>query len=138
LRTEHGCASSGRARLAFAEARPGTFTWSCASSPTSFSSEKAPTYIAALGVELQVPTMDGDETVKVPAGAQPGDTVVLRGKGLPHLRRSGRGNLIVHLKVTVPRKLTAAQKELLRALVEGEDKHPGVLRKMRDLIEGSG
>lgn len=95
-------------------------------------------FVAALGVELQVPTMEGNETLKVPAGAQPGDTVVLRGKGLPHLRRSGKGNLIVHLKVTVPRKLTAAQKELLRALVEDEDKHPGVLRKMRDLIEGSG
>jgi molecular chaperone DnaJ len=95
-------------------------------------------FVAALGVELQVPTMDGTETLKVPAGAQPGGTIVVRGKGLPHLRRAARGNLIVHLKVTVPRKLTAKQKEALRALVEDEDKHPGVFRKVRDLIEGSG
>ena len=64
-----------------------------------------------------MPTLDGIETVKIPAGAQPGDTVVLQGKGLPRLRRSGKGDLVVHLKVTVPRKLTAKQRELLQ--------HPG-------------
>jgi len=95
-------------------------------------------FVAALGVELPVPTLEGTETLKIPAGAQPGDTVVLKGKGLPRLRRSGNGNLVVHLKVTVPRKLTAKQRELLHALVEGEEKHPGVFRKVRDLVEGSG
>jgi molecular chaperone DnaJ len=95
-------------------------------------------FVAALGAELEVPTLEGIETVKIPAGAQPGDTVVLKGKGLPRLRRSGKGDLVVHLKVTVPRKLTAKQRELLHALVEDEEKHPGVLRKVRDLIEGSG
>jgi molecular chaperone DnaJ len=63
---------------------------------------------------------------------------VLRGKGLPRLRRSGKGDLVVHLKVTVPRKLTARQRELLQSLVADEDKHPGVFRKVRDLIEGNG
>jgi molecular chaperone DnaJ len=95
-------------------------------------------FVAALGAELDVPTLDGTESLKVPAGAQPGDTVVLRGKGLPRLRRSGKGDLVVHLKVTVPRKLTAKQRELLQSLVADEDKHPGVFRKVRDLIEGSG
>lgn len=95
-------------------------------------------FVAALGAELDVPTLDGTESLKVPAGAQPGDTVALRGKGLPRLRRSGKGDLVVHLKVTVPRKLTAKQRELLQSLVTDEDKHPGVFRKVRDLIEGSG
>jgi molecular chaperone DnaJ len=95
-------------------------------------------FVAALGVDLQVPTLDGTETIKVPAGAQPGDTVVLKGKGLPRLRRSGKGNLVVHLKVTVPRKLTSKQRELLHGLVEDEATHTGVFRKVRDLIEGSG
>ena len=95
-------------------------------------------FVAALGAELEVPTLDGNEVLKVPAGAQPGDTVVLRGKGLPRLRRSGRGDLVVHLKVTVPRKLNAKQRELLQSVVADEDKHPGVFRKVRDLIEGSG
>jgi molecular chaperone DnaJ len=95
-------------------------------------------FVAALGTEIEVPTLDGTEKVKMSAGVQPGDTLSLKGKGLPRLRRSGRGDLIVHLRVTVPRKLTAKQRELLKALVTEEDKHPGVFRKVRDLIEGSG
>ncbi len=93
---------------------------------------------AALGAELEVPTLGGAEKLKVPAGAQPGDTVVLRGKGLPRLQRSGKGDLVVHLKVTVPRKLTAKQRELIQAVVAEEGDRPGVFRRVRDLIEGSG
>jgi len=95
-------------------------------------------FVAALGAELEVPTLDGSEKMKVAAGAQPGDAVVLRGKGLPRLRRSGRGDLVVHLKVTVPRKLSAKQRELLQALVAEGGEKAGVFRKVRDLIEGSG
>jgi len=95
-------------------------------------------FVAALGVEIEVPTLDGSEKLKVPAGAQPGDTLTVKGKGLPRVRRSGRGDLLVHLKVVVPRKLTAKHRELLKALVADEEKHPGVFRKVRDLIEGSG
>ena len=93
---------------------------------------------AALGLELEVPTLVGAEKLKVPAGAQPGDTVVLRGKGLQRLQRSGKGDLVVHLKVAVPRKLTAKQRELLQAVVAEEGDRPGVFRRVRDLIEGSG
>ncbi len=93
---------------------------------------------AALGAELEVPTLGGAEKLKVPAGAQPGDAVVLRGKGLPRLQRSGKGDLVVHLKVTVPRKLTAKQRELIQAVVAEEGDRPGVFRRVRDLIEGSG
>jgi len=95
-------------------------------------------FVAALGAELEVPTLDGTEKMKVAAGSQPGDTVVLRGKGLPRLRRSGKGDLVVHLNVTVPRKLTAKQREMLQALVAEAGEKPGVFRKVRDLIEGSG
>ena len=93
---------------------------------------------AALGAELEVPTLGGAEKLKVPAGAQPGDTVVLRGKGLPRMQRSGKGDLVVHLQVTVPRKLTAKQRELIQAVVAEEGDRPGVFRRVRDLIEGSG
>jgi molecular chaperone DnaJ len=93
---------------------------------------------AALGAELEVPTLGGAEKLKVPAGAQPGDTVVLRGKGLPRVQRSGKGDLVVHLQVTVPRKLTAKQRELIQAVVAEEGDRPGVFRRVRDLIEGSG
>ncbi len=93
---------------------------------------------AALGAEIEVPTLGGAEKLKVPAGAQPGDTVVLRGKGLPRVQRSGKGDLVVHLQVTVPRKLTAKQRELIQAVVAEEGDRPGVFRRVRDLIEGSG
>ncbi|MFH1177893.1 MAG: molecular chaperone DnaJ [Acidobacteriota bacterium] len=94
-------------------------------------------FVAALGTEIEVPALEGSERVSVPAGAQPGDTIALRAKGLPRLRRGGRGDLIVHLKVTVPRRLSAKQRELLQAVLK-EDERPGVFRRVRDLIEGSG
>ena len=108
-RGRHPAADGRRGRgRACAAARRATSTSSCGSSPTSSSSatgrtctssRRSPRSVAALGAELEVPTLDGAEKLKVPAGAQPGDTVVLRGKGLPRLRRSGKGDLVVHLKV---------------------------------------
>ncbi len=94
-------------------------------------------FAAALGTEVEVETLDGTETVSVPAGSQFGDRVVLRGKGLARLRRHGVGDLVVHLRVVVPRRLSARQKELLAELMHEEQK-PGVFRKVRDLLEGNG
>lgn len=94
-------------------------------------------FVAALGTEIEVKGLDGAERVRVPAGTQPGDAAVLRGKGLPHLRRGGHGDLIVHFKVVVPRKLSAKQREVLETLIAG-DQRPSVLRKVRGLVEGNG
>jgi molecular chaperone DnaJ len=73
---------------------------------------------AALGDVIKVPTLDGDEEIEVEAGTQPEETFVLRGKGVPRVGggRAGRGDLIIRYKVTVPRKLTQKQEELLRQL----------------------
>ncbi len=69
---------------------------------------------AALGARLSVPTPDGDEVVEVKAGTQPGTEIRLRGRGVPHLRRSGgRGDLHVLVDVQVPSRLSARQRELL-------------------------
>ena len=69
---------------------------------------------AALGARLSVPTPDGDEVVEVKAGTQPGTEIRLRGRGVPHLRRSGgRGDLHVLVDVRVPARLSARQRELL-------------------------
>ena len=73
---------------------------------------------AALGAKVPVPTLSGDQEIEIPAGTQPGDTVVLEGKGLPHLRERGHGSVIAHLRVVVPTKLTEAQEERVRALAE--------------------
>ena len=73
---------------------------------------------AALGADIKVPTIDGDENLKIPAGTQPGKIFHMRGKGVPHLRRSGRGNQLVIVNVEVPSKLTKEQRELMEKLAE--------------------
>ncbi|KAJ1446779.1 hypothetical protein M885DRAFT_491539 [Pelagophyceae sp. CCMP2097] len=71
---------------------------------------------AALGTTLNVLTLDGMVEVDVPAGAQPGQKLRLRGKGLMHVNSRGRGNQIIHLKIVTPAALTPRQTELLREL----------------------
>lgn len=71
---------------------------------------------AALGTSLEVETLDGHETVRVPAGTQSGDEIRLRGKGIPHLRGRGRGDHRVQVRVEVPRNLTDEEKDLMLKL----------------------
>ena len=95
---------------------------------------------AALGTTIAVPTVDGDEEVEVKAGTQPGTEIRLRGRGVPHLRRTGsKGDLHVFVNVVVPAKLSKKQRELLTeyAVESGEEisaTHPGLLGKVRDAL----
>lgn len=73
---------------------------------------------AVLGAEIEVPTLDGDEKLKIPAGTQPGKVFHLKGKGVPFLRRSGRGEQLVIVNVAVPTKLSKEQRELFEKLAE--------------------
>jgi molecular chaperone DnaJ len=68
---------------------------------------------AALGATMTVPTLQGDEQMTFEPGTQPGEIVVLRGRGLPVLQGFGRGNQRVLVNVTVPRRLTEDQRQLL-------------------------
>ena len=68
---------------------------------------------AALGCSLEVPTLDGKVSMKVPAGTQPGAVFRLRNKGIPALRGGGRGDQLVRVRVEVPKKLTHEQQGLL-------------------------
>ena len=70
----------------------------------------------ALGGEVQVPTLDGTETVKVPEGTQTGTTLRLRGKGMPDVNGRGRGDLFATVQVLTPKKLTKEQRHLLDQL----------------------
>ena len=71
----------------------------------------------ALGDEIEVPTLDGPELLKVPAGAQSGDVLRMKGKGVPHLGRANRrGDQLVTLRVKTPPKLSKRQRELLEEL----------------------
>ncbi len=72
--------------------------------------------ILALGGEIQVPTLDGAETVRVPEGTDAGTVLRLRGKGMPSISGRGRGDLHVVVQVMTPRKLTREQKRLLEQL----------------------
>ena len=81
---------------------------------------------AALGCELEVPTLEKKVKVKVPAGTQSGKVMRLQGLGFPSLQGYSRGDQLVVLRVETPTKLTARQRELLEefAREEGEECHP--------------
>ncbi|MBQ5349597.1 MAG: hypothetical protein IIU41_00970 [Oscillospiraceae bacterium] len=73
---------------------------------------------AALGAELEVPTLDGKVKYSVPEGTQSGTVFRLKGKGIPYLRGGGRGDEFVTVKVVTPKNLNKEQKELLHKLGE--------------------
>ena len=94
---------------------------------------------AALGAELEVTTLDGVERVRIPPGTRSGSVIRLRGKGVPHLGRRGRGDLLLAVDVATPEDLGRAERSLLEQLAElrGEPagKHvtaPARLRRAED------
>lgn len=76
---------------------------------------------AALGTTLDIPTIDGHETIKIKPGTQPDEQIVLKGKGVQDVQGYGIGNMIVNLKVVIPTKLNKKQKELLEAFKNESD-----------------
>ncbi len=78
---------------------------------------------AALGGEIEVPTLDGPEKMTIPAGTQNNDVITMRGRGMPVPRRSIAGDLLIQVYIEVPRKLKPEHKELLRKLAELEGEH---------------
>jgi molecular chaperone DnaJ len=94
---------------------------------------------AARGARLTIPTLEGELELDFEGGTQPGEVRVLRGKGMPSLQRSGRGDHRVLVNVTVPRRLTDEQRELLDRFDElsGEDTYrrdEGFFEKLRNAI----
>lgn len=80
---------------------------------------------AALGGEIEVPTIDGKKAVvKVPAGTQAGNILKLRGKGMSVIRSSLRGDMLIHARVETPVNLTKRQKELLQEFDKEHNSHP--------------
>ncbi len=74
---------------------------------------------AALGAVVDVPTIDGPLKIRIQPGVQPGTLIRLHGKGVPHVRGSGRGDEYVRIQLHVPTRLTRRQKELLEELERG-------------------
>jgi molecular chaperone DnaJ len=71
---------------------------------------------AALGTELQVPGLSGEERLKIPEGTQSGAVFRVKGKGLPDPHGGGRGDLYYHVRVLTPIKLTKEQRKLMEQL----------------------
>jgi len=71
---------------------------------------------AALGAEVKVPTLEGEEEISIPAGTQSGTVLRLRNKGVPHLQKNGRGDELVLMRVAIPTKLSREQKRLFQEL----------------------
>jgi molecular chaperone DnaJ len=94
---------------------------------------------AALGAEIDVPTVEGKVKLKVPAGTQSGNVFRLKGKGVPDVRGYGRGDALVRVVVETPRKLSAKQRALLEefARISGEEVHPiskGFFEKVKEIF----
>ncbi|HEU4323937.1 MAG TPA: molecular chaperone DnaJ [Roseiflexaceae bacterium] len=79
---------------------------------------------AALGTELDVPTVDGSERLRIPAGTQNGTPFRIRSKGVPFLRGNGRGDQIVVTRVVVPNRLTDHQRKLFQELEKSLESEP--------------
>ena len=94
---------------------------------------------AAMGAEIRVPTMEGEHTLKVPDGTQPGTIFRIKSKGVPVLNGHGKGDLYVELRVQIPAKLSKRQRELLQELettakVENQPLLRSLLGKMKDVF----
>ncbi len=91
---------------------------------------------AALGGEIEVPTIDGNESIKIPAGTPSGRVFHLRGKGVPKLGGYGKGDQYVSVFIDVPKKLTPRQKELLHEFAEisGDEISKGFMDKIKDMF----
>jgi molecular chaperone DnaJ len=93
-----------------------------------------PMTLAALGTEVEIPTIEGSEKLEIPAGVQPSEVIRLKGKGVPHLKGSGRGDLFVHVKVLVPKRLNKEQKRLLEEFQKTLKEPKDFIGKVRDLF----
>lgn len=94
---------------------------------------------AALGTELEIPLLEGRHTLEIAPGTQPGETIALRGLGIPDPHGGRRGDLFVHVHVEVPKDLDERQEKLMRELAELEHAHvsphrKSFLEKLRDLF----
>jgi len=94
---------------------------------------------AALGTSVDVPTLEGSETIKIKPGSQPGDRITLKGKGIADVQGYGIGNMHIDLKVVLPTKLNKKQKALLEEFKQASDEetyksHNSLWDKMKTIF----
>ncbi len=98
---------------------------------------------AALGTQVEVPTIDGKVKIKVPAGTQSGKIFRLKGKGLPSVQAYGRGDQLIHVNIWTPKKLNDDEKKILEKLRNSANFQPkpgksdkGFFERMKDYFQG--
>lgn len=96
---------------------------------------------AALGAEIEVPTLEGTASITIPEGTQTGSHFTLKGKGIPNLRTRRRGDQLVYVRVVTPTRLNDKQKELLRKFAEEEERKAeshkkNIFNKVKDAFSG--
>ncbi len=96
---------------------------------------------AALGGDIDVPTLSGTERLEIPAGTQHGEVYKLRNRGLPDIRTQRSGDQIVQILIEIPKKLNDRQKQLLREYAQSEDvnvqpQRKGFMDKLKEMIKG--
>ena len=94
---------------------------------------------AALGAEITVPTLEGEETLRIPEGTQSGSIFRIRGKGIPSLNGKGRGDQFVAVNIVTPTKLNREQKKLLEQFaeisqIENRPLEKKILDKVKDIF----
>lgn len=96
---------------------------------------------AALGDEIEIPILNGKQKIKIEPGTQPGQSHILKNKGIPYLRSGNKGDFVVIFDVVVPTKLNTQEKDLIKELSElesfatnGESKKPNVISKLKDVF----
>jgi len=105
-----------------------------------FCEKEVSMFQASLGDQITIQTPDGDETLKILEGTQPGSVLTLRGKGVPYVNSYGRGDLHIAIKVKIPTNLTAPEKKTLKDMAKQrrEKINPqerGVFEKVRTFLE---
>jgi molecular chaperone DnaJ len=94
---------------------------------------------AVLGDEITIPTLDGTHDLVIPEGAQSGTELRIKGRGVPEVQGKGYGDLVVHVDVRIPTKLTRDQRKLFEELAESlpvnnEPHEKGLFEKVKDLF----
>ena len=90
---------------------------------------------AALGTQIEVPTIDGKAKVKVDPGTQSGKVLRLKGKGLPDINSYSRGDILVNINVWTPQQLTKEEKKILEDLKASENFKPNPSKKDKGFFE---
>ena len=93
---------------------------------------------ATLGAEVDIPTMNGDEPLKIPPGTQPGTVFRLKSKGMPHIRNHRKGDILIAVNLEVPTSVEPEQRQVLEELARAMDwnngsrKDKGLFGKIKD------